>query len=166
MFRILIATALGLGLLTSTVAAKELRIAVSTHISNVDVQDQTGNNGAPIMYQPYETLIERNSFSSPLTFKPGLATEWKQIEPTVWELKLRENVKMHDGTTMDAYDVEFSLDRVFNKEPEFASAWGRWFYNYKDAEVVDPMTVRIHTIKEDPLFETMMSARTSGITSK
>ena len=167
MNRILVSTALALTLLASSVAAKELRIAVSTHISNVDIQDTTGNNGAPMMYQAYETLIERNSFSSPVTFKPGLATEWEQIEPTVWEFKLRENVKMHDGTTMDAYDVEYSLDRVFQKtQPEFAAAWGRWFYNYEDVEVVDPMTVRVHTIKEDPLFEVMMSARMAGITSK
>ena len=167
MNRLIISAAVALSLLASSGAAKELRIAVSTHISNVDIQDTTGNNGAPMMYQAYETLIERNSFSSPVTFKPGLATEWKQVEPTVWEFKLRENVKMHDGTTMDAYDVEYSLDRVFQKtQPEFAAAWGRWFYNYADVEVVDPMTVRVHTIQEDPLFEVMMSARMAGITSK
>lgn len=156
-------------LAVSAVAAQaaDLRVALSTHISNMDPQDQTGNNGAPIMYQVYETLIERDSFSNPLTFKPGLATEWKQVEPTVWELKLRENVKMHDGTIMDADDVAFSLNRmILEKDPEFASAWGRWFYNFDRVEVVDPMTVRIHTLREEPLFETLISARTAGITSK
>ncbi len=147
--------------------AAELRIAVSTHIPNMDPQDQTGNNGAPMLYQIYDTLIERDSFSNPLTFKPGLATEWTQIEPTVWELKLREGVQMHDGTTLDAFDVEFSLDRVFHHEdPEFFPSWGRWFYNFTDVEVVDPLTIRIHTSREEPLFETMISARSAGIVSK
>ena len=55
----------------------------------MDPQDQTGNNGAPMLYQVYDTLIERDSFSNPLTFKPGLATDrGEKIEPTIWELKL------------------------------------------------------------------------------
>ena len=102
--------------------AQDLTIAVSTHISNMDPQDQTGNSGAPMLYQVYDTLVERDSFSNPLTFKPGLATEWDQIEPTIWELTLREGVTMHDGTTMDADDVAFSLNRMFvEQDPEFAA---------------------------------------------
>ncbi|MEL6600041.1 MAG: ABC transporter substrate-binding protein [Pseudomonadota bacterium] len=147
--------------------AQQLRIAVSTHITNMDPQDQTGNNGAPMLYQVYDTLIERNSFSNPLTFKPGLATAWEQVAPTVWELTLREGVTMHDGTTLDADDVAFSLNRVWlEKDPEFASTWGRWFYNFERVEVVDPQTVRIHTLREDPNFETLISARSAGIVSK
>ncbi len=147
--------------------AKELRIAVATHIKNFDPQDQTGNNGAPMLYQVFDTLIEREPFASPLKFKPGLATKWTQVEPTIWEIELRPNVKMHDGTVMDAYDVEFSLDRVFHhKDPEFFSAWGRFFYNFKDVEVVDRLKVKIHTIRPEPLFETLISARQAGITSK
>lgn len=147
--------------------AQELRIAVSTHIPNMDPQDQTGNNGAPMLYQIYDTLIERDSFSNPLTFKAGLATEWSQVEPTIWELKLREGVTMHDGTTLDADDVAFSLNRmIVEKDPEFAPAWGRWFYNFERVEVVDPLTVRVHTLREEPNFETLISARSAGITSK
>jgi len=165
---LLTTTALALVLATGTAAtAAELRVALSTHEDGLDPQNTTGNSGAPMLYQIYDTLVERDPFSNPLTFKPGLAVEWEQIEPTVWELKLRDGVKMHDGTTMDAYDVEFSLDRVFHHEdPEFFSSWGRWHYNFKDVEVVDPATVRIHTVREEPLFLTLISARSAGITSK
>ncbi|MEL6170172.1 MAG: ABC transporter substrate-binding protein, partial [Pseudomonadota bacterium] len=145
MKRLLFTTAI---LAASAVAAQaqDLRVAVSTHISNMDPQDQTGNSGAPMLYQVYDTLIERDSFSNPLTFKPGLATEWAKVEPTIWELKLREGVMMHDGTTMDADDVAFSLNRMLvERDPEFAASWGRWFYNFEKVEVVDPLPVRIHT---------------------
>jgi len=152
---------------TFSVAASELRIALPTQISNFDVQNQTGNDSAPMLYQVYDTLIERDLYAKPLQFKPGLATEWKQIEPTVWELKLRQGVKMHDGTIMDADDVAFSLNRVFHHEdPEFFATWGRWYYNFTDVEVIDPATVRIHTVKPEPLFEILMSSRQGGITSK
>lgn len=153
--------------LTAQAQAQELRVALSTHISNMDPQDQTGNSGAPMLYQVYDTLIERDSFSNPLTFKPGLATAWEQIEPTVWELILRDGVMMHDGTTLDAEDVAFSLNRMIEeRDPEFGAAWGRWFYNFERVEIVDPMTVRIHTLREEPNFETLISARSAGMVSK
>ena len=167
MKKLLSTTALALLLATGASQAQELRIALSTHEDGLDPQDTTGNSGAPLLYQIFDALIERDNYSTKLSFKPGLATEWKKLEPTVWEMKLREGVKMHDGTTMDAYDVEFSLDRVFHHEdPEFFSGWGRWHYNFKDVEVVDPLTIRVHTHREEPNFEILMSARSAGITSK
>ncbi len=163
---ILSTTALAL-MLAGSLQAQELRFGLSTFEDSLDPQDTTGNSGAPILYQIFDALIERDSFSNPLTFRPGLATEWTQIEPTVWEMKLREGVTFHDGSTFDADDVEFSLDRMFHAEdPEFLSANGRWAYNFKDVEVIDAYTVRIHTHRPEPLFETMMSARSFGIVSK
>ncbi|XWN33551.1 MAG: ABC transporter substrate-binding protein [Devosia sp.] len=166
MNRLLSTTALALAL-AGPAAAQDLRIALSTFEKGLDPQDNTGNSGAPMLYQIYDTLIERESFSTPLSFKPGLATEWRQVEPTVWELKLREGVEFHNGDTFDADDVEFSLDRMYHHEdPEFFSAWGRWHYNFKDVEVVDPQTVRIHTLRPEPAFLTLISSRSAGITSK
>ena len=164
---LLATTALALAFAGAAQAQDSLRIALSTFEDSLDPQDTTGNSGAPILYQIYDALIERDSFSNPLTFKPGLATSWRQLEPTVWELTLREGVTFHNGDTFDAHDVEFSLDRMFhNEDPEFSSAWGRWAYNFKDVEVVDDMTVRVHTHREEPMFETLMSARSFGIVSK
>ncbi|XWN33550.1 MAG: ABC transporter substrate-binding protein [Devosia sp.] len=163
----LIATTLFAIALVSPGQAQTLRIPVSTHITNMDPQHQTGNNDAPIMYQVFDKLIERDLFSNSLTFRPALATEWTKVEPTVWELKLRPGVKTHDGTTMDAEVVEFSLNRVFfNEDPESSSTWGRWLYNFEKVEVVDPLTVRIHAVREDANFATLVSARTAGIISK
>ncbi|WP_273524173.1 ABC transporter substrate-binding protein [Rhodosalinus sediminis] len=163
---LLTSTALVLSLLGAA-QAQELRVALATFDDELDPQDTTGNSGAPKLYQVYDALIERDSFSNPLTFKPGLATSWEQVEPTIWELSLREGVTFHNGDTFDAHDVEFSLDRMFHAEdPEFLSAWGRWAYNFKDVEVIDDYTVRIHTHREEPLFETLMSARAMGIASK
>ena len=113
---LLTTTALSAVLIAGAAQAQELRIAVSTHPATLDAQDATGNNAAPMLYNVYDTLIERDSYSNPVTFKPGLATEWSQIEPTVWEFKLRDGVQMHDGTTMDAEDVAFTLNRVFKEK--------------------------------------------------
>ena len=34
------------------------------------------------------------------------------VEPTVWEFKLRPNVKFHNGDSFTADDVKFSLERA------------------------------------------------------
>lgn len=163
----LIGAALTLPTAITTVSAAELNIAVPTIIRGFDVQNETGNDGAPMFYQVFDTLIERDPYSSPLTYQPGLATSWEQIEPTVWKVNLREGVKMHDGTVMNADDVAFSLNRVFHfEDPEFFSTRGRFFYNFTDVEVIDEHTVHIHTERPEPLFEMLLSARNAGITSK
>src|ERR1700739_193493 len=57
----------------------------------------------------YEPLIRRNR---EMNLEPGLATEWKQTDPTTWRFTLRQGVKFHDGTPFNADDVVFSLDRA------------------------------------------------------
>jgi peptide/nickel transport system substrate-binding protein len=147
--------------------AQSLRVGVATHPSTLDPQKETGNDAAQFLYNIFDTLIERVPDASPLQFKPGLALSWRRVSPTVWELNLRDGVKMHDGSTLTAEDVQFSLDRVFKKtDPRFASAQGRFFYNFSHVEVVAPLVVRIHTRQPEPLFEVLISARNAGITSR
>lgn len=43
---------------------------------------------------------------------PGLATSWTRPSPTVWRFQLREGVKFHDGTMLDAAAATNSLERV------------------------------------------------------
>ena len=146
---------------------RELRVGVASHVRTLDVQEMTSNSGASFLYQIYDTLIERDNHATPLKFQPGLATSWKMVAPTTMELKLRDGVIMHDGATLDAEDVKFSLERVLDKkDPRYGSALGRFFYNLKGVDVVDRLTVRIHTHRPDPLLETLLSARNAGITSK
>jgi peptide/nickel transport system substrate-binding protein len=53
---------------------------------------------------------------------PGLATEWSvnDADKTLWTFKLREGVKFHDGSALDADAVVWNLEKVFNKDaPQF-----------------------------------------------
>src|SRR5262245_9348328 len=43
---------------------------------------------------------------------PSLATSWKAVDDTTWEVKLRRNVKFHDGTPFGAKDVKATFERV------------------------------------------------------
>src|SRR5437762_665388 len=43
---------------------------------------------------------------------PNLALSWKALDDTTWEVKLRPNVKFHDGSPFTARDVKASFERV------------------------------------------------------
>jgi peptide/nickel transport system substrate-binding protein len=57
----------------------------------------------------YEPLIRRDRN---LKLEPALATEWTNVNPTTWRIKLRQGVKFHDGTPLTAEDVLFSIQRA------------------------------------------------------
>lgn len=148
-------------------AAQELRVGVASHVTSLDVQEETSNAGAQFLYNIYDTLIEPEALSEIPKYGPGLALSWKRLGPTVTEFKLRPNVRMHDGGILEADDVAFSLNRVFRQQdPRFLGSHGRFFYNFDRVEVVDPLTVRIHTRKPEPLLEPLLAARNAGITSR
>ncbi len=59
--------------------------------------------------QVYERLVMRDR---QLAIAPALATSWQQTGPLTWRFKLRPGVKFHDGSTMTAADVVFSVQRA------------------------------------------------------
>jgi len=145
--------------------AEEVTIGVASIRKGLDNRRETANAAAPVFYAIHETLIERDPFNHGV-FTPGLATEWTMIDDDTMELKLREGVTFHNGDTMDAYDVEASLDPIINLEsPRYRNPHGKMFYNFEDVEVVDDMTVRVHTKRPDTLMETLLSVRNAGIRS-
>lgn len=62
-------------------------------------------------------------FDAMLRIKPALATEWKLIDPLTWEIKLRPGVTFHDGSSLTAGDVAYSLKRA---RAIFRTAQDRW----------------------------------------
>jgi peptide/nickel transport system substrate-binding protein len=81
---------------------------------------------------------------------PHLATSWKPVEPTVWELELRKDVKFHNGDPFDAETVKFNWERVIN--PDQKSQQKGNHEAIKGVEVVDAHKVRVHTTSPYPVF--------------
>ncbi len=73
---------------------------------------------------------------------PGLAESWEiSDDGLVYTFKLHAGVMFHDGTTMDAEDVKFSLDRARGEDS--ANAQKALFAGITDITVIDPLTVQI-----------------------
>lgn len=73
---------------------------------------------------------------------PGLAKSWEiSQDGLTYTFTLRTGVTFHDGTTMDAEDVKFSLDRA--RAEDSVNAQKALFAGINDVSVVDSATVRI-----------------------
>jgi len=87
-----------------------------------------------------------------LDIVPSLATEWSTSEDGLqWTFQLREGVKFHDGTPLNADAVVFSIERIIDPDhPHVHSQVIPYYGSYTSidqVEAVDEMTVRF-TLKE------------------
>ena len=128
--------------------AADLRIGRSNEQSSMDPQfSRTGNNMMTAQ-DIFDRLIANDAN---LQTKPALAVSWKTIDPLTWEVKLRENVKFHDGSPFTADDVVFSMHRageIRNSPAPFTGA----VRGIADMTIVDPHTIRFHTRTPTPEF--------------
>jgi len=74
---------------------------------------------------------------------PALAETWTISEDgKSYTFRLRTGAKFHDGSTFDAEDVKFSLDRA--RAENSTNAQKQLFAQIDTVEVVDPATVRVN----------------------
>ncbi|GAA0291996.1 ABC transporter substrate-binding protein [Rhodovulum strictum] len=87
---------------------------------------------------------------------PGLAERWEVNEDaTIYTFFLRDGVQFHDGSTMDAEDVRFSLDRA--RAEDSTNAQKALFAGIEAVEVVDLLTVRVRLAASDGNFTFAMA---------
>jgi peptide/nickel transport system substrate-binding protein len=125
--------------------AQTLRWSSQGDLQTLDPHSQNELLTNSINGQVYDTLVMRDK---KLGLAPGLATEWTQVSPTLWRMKLRPNVKFHDGSPFTADDVVFSFQRASNIASNFrvyATAMGT-------ARKVDDLTVEFQLKDFDPIF--------------
>jgi len=88
---------------------------------------------------------------------PNLATSWKAVDDTTWEVTLRKGVKFHDGHPFTAASVKATFDRVLNPENKLTARGNH--AKIKSVEVIDDHTVRFKTDGPYPLFVERMTAQ-------
>ena len=139
--------------LTWAAAAADLTVGLGSDVTAIDphYHNLTPNNNVAAHIFGY--LVERNEKSQPI---PDLAIEWKTIDPTTWEFKLRKGVKFHDGSDFTAADVVASIERV-PKVPNSPSPFTAFTKQIQKIEVVDPYTIRFKTAVPYPLMPTDMT---------
>jgi peptide/nickel transport system substrate-binding protein len=86
--------------------------------TSMDIASGSGQHNYAVMSNVYENLLYWDDKT--LDVYPGLAQSY-DVSPdgTAYTFKLRQGVKFHDGTEMDADAVKFSYSRVLDPDDEF-----------------------------------------------
>ena len=131
----------------SSAFAAPLSVGLAADVTSMDPHFHLYVPNQNIGDHVYDKLIHRDD---KLLMIPGLATSWKAVDDLTWEVKLRPNVKFHDGSPFSAEDVKFSFERVptVKDSPGLMTTYTRAI---SAIEAVDPLTLRIKTAKPHPL---------------
>ncbi|RVT99258.1 ABC transporter substrate-binding protein [Rhodovarius crocodyli] len=144
------AAAIGLALASAigVAQAQNLTMAVGAPVTSLDphYHQLSPNNAAASMI--YSRLVETDNLAR---MQPGLALSWTAVEPTVWEFKLRPGVRFHNGREFTADDVAFTLARI-PTVPNSPASFTTFVRPITRVEVVDPLTIRLHTATPYPLL--------------
>ncbi|MFE5795601.1 ABC transporter substrate-binding protein [Streptomyces sp. NPDC056503] len=99
-----------------------------------------------------------------LTLEPGLARQAVNPDPLTWVYDLRSGVRFHDGRTMTADDVVFSLGR--QTDPKNAAAWAQVFRNVASVHATGPLQVTVRLKRPDSQFPQYMATAAGVVASK
>ena len=127
-------------------SADTLRITMRDALTNIDPYYNNLRTGVVMHHQAWDALVYRN----PDTFKiePLLATEWKLPDPTTIDFTLRPGVKFHDGSTLTADDVVYTLNLASDPASKVSTPAN---YNWiEKAEKTGELSVRVKLKRPTP----------------
>ncbi|MFT8243022.1 ABC transporter substrate-binding protein [Roseomonas sp. BN140053] len=139
-------------------AAQEARVALQTETSSIDPHYALVGANQTVAQHIFDALVGSDENLRPV---PGLAT-FSNPEPDVWEFRIREDARFHDGSPVTAEDVRFSLERM-PKVPNSPAPFIRLAGAVTAVEVVDERTVRLRSRGPDP--SVVLNAMTAYIVS-
>ncbi len=128
--------------------------AIQSDMQNWDPPNSVLRESIILGYHVFDHLAARDLKTGKVG--PSLATSWKNLDDTTWEVKLRHGVRFHDGTPFTARDVKATFDRVLDPEKKLTARGNH--AKIKSVEVLDDHTVRFKTDGAYPLFVERMTA--------
>ena len=126
-------------------AAQEARIAVQTETSSLDPHFALVGANQTIAQHLFDALV---GFDRNLQPVAGL-TAFSNPEPDIWEFRIREGARFHDGTPVTAEDIRFSLERM-PRVPNSPAPFVRMQASVIGMEVIDSRTIRLRSRGPDP----------------
>lgn len=138
-------------LLTAPAMAQQTDLTIALQLEPPHLDPTSAAAGAidSVLYSNVFEGLTR--FMSDGSVVAGLAESWEISEDgTTYTFALRDGVTFHDGTTMDAEDVKFTLDRA--RAEDSANAQKSLFAGISEVTVIDPTTVEVKLSAPDGNF--------------
>ena len=118
-----------------TTNSTELVVAVPSEPSDIKPYTINDAHSYKVRWQIFDRLITADVKGNLI---PGIATEWKLVDATTIELKIRQNVKFHSGDLLTIDDVKYSVDQAISV-PTLKSTLGV----FKGSKIIDDETIQV-----------------------
>ncbi len=147
---------------TAQAVPRQLRIAVGIDADTLDSATQTTTTVSNIVDYFFETLVGLDPVKNEVI--PLLATRWQiSRDGLTYTFTLRQGVRFHDGTPMNAAAVKFSFERLL--DPRVRVAIRFMFTPIKTIDAVDDLTVRFTLGAPAPSFLANITTTQAAILS-
>jgi peptide/nickel transport system substrate-binding protein len=134
--------------------ANELVVGLSTPVTTLDPHFHNLSPNNSMARHVFETLVATDASQRHL---PGLAESWRALSDTEWEIKLRRNVKWHNGADFTADDVIATFKRVPNV-PNSPASFAVFVRPIVELTATDRHTLRLKTSSPHPLLPSDLSS--------
>ncbi len=134
---------LALACLSLAAQARTLRYASQDDPQTLDPHSANLLATSRVTGNVYEPLVWRDREWKVI---PWLATSWSRPDARTWRFRLREGVKFHDGSTLSADDVVFSVERALSPTSQLKVA----LQGVERALRVDALTVDLVMREPNP----------------
>jgi peptide/nickel transport system substrate-binding protein len=140
--------------------------------TSMDIASGTGQHNYSMMCNVFENLLEYDATS--FAAKPALAESYDiSDDGMVYTFHLRDGVKFHDGTPMNAEAIQFSYQRIMDPDNEYFKMGQPfplidfWYeaIDPKKIEVKDELTVVFNLKKPHSTLDAFLAWPAAGIVS-
>ncbi len=143
----LLASAVIGAMLATAANAETLRWTRSADSLTMDPHSQNEGPTHSVNHQIFDTLVYQDM---DVAYQPGLATDWyvHPDDPKVWVFEIREGVTFHEGQSLTADDVVFSLNRARHEHADMRGL----LTSIAEVRAADDYTVHVETHDPNPLL--------------
>ena len=147
--RLALASAMSVAGFSAHAAGTDITVALQLEPPHLDPTSAAAGAIDSVLYSNVFEGLTR--FMGDGAVVAGLAESWEiSADGCIYTFKLRDGVTFHDGTTMEATDVEFSLNRA--RAEDSTNAQKGLFAGITAVEAVDAHTVKVTLDKPNGNF--------------
>lgn len=131
---------------------QDLKVAFDQGIDSLNPYGEANGEPSTVLAsrQIYDTLVVNEEGD----IKPSIAEDWEQPDDKTWVFNLKEDITFHDGSSLTADDVKYSIEQqADSEESSLTVLWSE----FDSVEATDEHTV---TIKTKNPVGTMLSSLT------